>query len=80
MKTAINLTLLAAVGVALTAASPVSALAAARHAMRPSEQAQRVQAYPARGVYLLENRPAANSAAADTNAAENFQDQFAVDY
>jgi hypothetical protein len=80
MKTTLKLTLLAVAGTALLAAAPASAQTT-RHAAHVSAKAARVQAYPAGGVYLLENRGAVNgNAAANTNAAENFQDNFAIDY
>jgi hypothetical protein len=77
---AIKLTLLAAAGVALLAAAPASAQTTARHATRLSAKHVRAHAYPG-GVYLLENRGAGyGGAAGNTNAAEDFQSQFNVDY
>jgi hypothetical protein len=74
---AIKLTLLAAAGVALLAAAPASAQTTPRHATHLS--AKHEHAYPG-GVYLLENRGAGYGAAGNTNAAEDFQSQFNIDY
>jgi len=79
MKTTIKLTLLAVTGAALLAAVPASAQTT-RHTAHVSAKAPRVQPAPAGGVYLLENRPVGGYAGANTGAAENFQDQFAVSY
>ena len=76
---AIKLTLLAAAGVALLAAAPASAQTTARHATHLSAKHERAHAYPG-GVYLLENRGVGYGAAGNTNAAEDFQSQFNVDY
>jgi hypothetical protein len=77
---AIKLTLLAAAGVALLAVAPASAQTAPRHAAHVSAKHERAHAYPG-GVYLLENRGAGyGGSAGNTNAAEDFQSQFNVDY
>jgi hypothetical protein len=76
---AIKLTLLAAAGVALLAAAPASAQTTPRHATHLSAKHERAHAYPG-GVYLLENRGAGYGAAGNTNAADDFQSQFNVDY
>jgi hypothetical protein len=59
MKTAIKLPLLAALGVASVAAAPVLAQAATGHRAH-QERSAGVHEYRPGGVYLLENRPAAN--------------------
>lgn len=81
MKTTIKLTLLAAAGAAVLAVAPASAQTTPRHTAYVSAKAARVQARPAGNLYLLENRGAGSvNTGANTNAAENFQDQFSIDY
>jgi hypothetical protein len=79
MKTAIKLTLLAALGVASVAAAPVLAQAATEHRAH-HERSAGVHGYRPGEVYLLENRGAINGPAANTNAAEDFQSNWDIGY
>jgi hypothetical protein len=78
MKTMIKITLLSVAGIALLATPPASAKPTLQHA---THMTARAHGYPAGGAYLLENRDGTGgNASANTNTAESFQDQFAVDY
>ena len=78
LKTTFKLTVLSAAGIALLAVAP----GFAKPTRVPSTQVTAsAQHYPAVGVYLLENADSTGSkTSANTNAAEDFQNQFAIDY